>query len=185
GEVNYTYYRLESGDWQTYTTPFVISEDGIHIIEIYSVDTEGNVEDVWALEIKIDKTAPELALTVDDGAEFTTGDVNISWTCSDACSGVDRVEYSLDNGTYIECDGDEWVNFLNLSSGEHVISLRVHDEAGNAATQSVTFTVKSDDGSDISDYALPIGIAIAGAVVAIAAFLIYAMRRKSGQGPSE
>ncbi len=184
-EVDYTSYRLESDDWQTYTTPFVISEDGIHTIERYSVDTEGNVEDVRTLEVKIDKTAPELALTVDDGTEFTADDVNISWTCSDACSGVDRVEYSLDDETYIECGGDEWVKLLNLSSGEHVISIRIYDEAGNSATQNLIFTVKSGGGYDLSDYALPIGIAVACAAVAIAIFLMYAMRRRSGQGPSE
>ena len=180
-----TAYRLDDGPWSSYSMLVEVSGDGIHSVDFFSLDLVGNVENVQTLEIKIDKTAPELALTVDDGTEFTADDVNLSWACSDACSGVEGVEYTLDDGTYIECGGDDWVKLLNLSLGEHVISMRIYDEAGNTATQSLTFTVKPDDGSDISDYALPIGIAVACAAAAIALFLMYAMRRRSGQGPSE
>ena len=91
----------------------------------------------------------------------------------------------LDDETYTECGGDEWIKLLNLSSGEYVISIRIYDEAGNSATQNLIFTVKSGGGYDLSDYALPIGIAVACAAVAIASFLMYAMWRRSGQGPSE
>jgi len=45
--VNITYYRINSGEWVIYTEPFILSGDGDEIlIEYYSVDYAGNVEDV-------------------------------------------------------------------------------------------------------------------------------------------
>jgi hypothetical protein len=40
--VNYTYYRIDGGEWILYTGPFILSGDEI-FIEYYSVDFAGNV----------------------------------------------------------------------------------------------------------------------------------------------
>ncbi len=42
--VLYTKYNLDEGAWVTYTTPFVVSDDGAHIVRYYSVDRAGNME---------------------------------------------------------------------------------------------------------------------------------------------
>jgi len=42
--VNYTMYKLDSADWNIYTTPFVVTEDGAHTVLFYSMDNAGNQE---------------------------------------------------------------------------------------------------------------------------------------------
>ena len=42
--VNYTMYKLDSADWNIYTTPFVVTEEGAHTVLFYSVDNAGNQE---------------------------------------------------------------------------------------------------------------------------------------------
>jgi hypothetical protein len=42
--VNYTMYKIDSGEWTVYTTPFVVTADGAHTVLFYSVDIAGNQE---------------------------------------------------------------------------------------------------------------------------------------------
>ncbi len=42
--VDFTKYKVDTGDWTTYTTPFTVSDDGPHTVYFYSVDTVGNQE---------------------------------------------------------------------------------------------------------------------------------------------
>lgn len=56
--INKTCYRINGGEWQNYTKMFSIYYDGIYIIEYFSVDNAGNVEDVKSTELKLDCTEP-------------------------------------------------------------------------------------------------------------------------------
>jgi hypothetical protein len=61
--VNATYYRIDGAEWETYTEPFILSEDGDNIlIEYYSVDNAGNIEDVKSATLDIDRTPPEIII---------------------------------------------------------------------------------------------------------------------------
>jgi hypothetical protein len=42
--VNFTMYNVDSGEWTTYSAPFVVSGNGEHIVAFYSVDVAGNIE---------------------------------------------------------------------------------------------------------------------------------------------
>jgi len=42
--VNYTMYKLDDAEWNVYTTPFIVTEDGAHTVLFYSVDNAGNEE---------------------------------------------------------------------------------------------------------------------------------------------
>jgi hypothetical protein len=58
--VKDTFYRIDGSEWKSYDYPFVLSEDGEDIIiEFYSVDNEGNVEEVKSVTLDIDKTPPD------------------------------------------------------------------------------------------------------------------------------
>lgn len=94
--VNTTYYRVNGGEWETYIEPFVLSEDGMHSIEYYSVDNAGNVEDVKSVELKIDQTKPKIKLRWD--AYLKDGKWYIMFTCdaTDTMSGMNRVEFYKD-----------------------------------------------------------------------------------------
>ncbi|DAC73378.1 MAG TPA: hypothetical protein DSN98_00400 [Thermoplasmata archaeon] len=42
--VNYTRYKVDGGEWNIYTAPFVVSGNGEHIVAFYSADIAGNIE---------------------------------------------------------------------------------------------------------------------------------------------
>jgi len=61
--INHNYYQVDSGSWNTYTTPFVVSTEGVHTLKYYSVDNAGNIESVKGPFLsKIDKTPPTITL---------------------------------------------------------------------------------------------------------------------------
>jgi hypothetical protein len=87
-EIN---YRIDGGSWQTYTAPFSLTTEGIHLFEWYCDD---NMSNIGSIEIKIDKTKPLI-------------EINWTWikkpwryyefiyyaTCSDGMSGMNRIEF--------------------------------------------------------------------------------------------
>jgi murein DD-endopeptidase MepM/ murein hydrolase activator NlpD len=56
--VNYILYKLDENEWETYTAPLLISQEGHHSVSFYTEDFDGNVEAVKSIEFTIDKTAP-------------------------------------------------------------------------------------------------------------------------------
>ena len=99
--VNATYFRINTSNWEIYSDPFILSEDGDDIlIEYYSVDIIGSVEDVKSTTIDIDRTPPYVNLTYEvlgwsplEGWEF-----QFTAFVKDNCSGAgDRVEFYFNN----------------------------------------------------------------------------------------
>ncbi|MCD6512415.1 MAG: PKD domain-containing protein [Thermoplasmata archaeon] len=62
--VEKTYYRVDKGNWSEYSHSFVVSGEGTHIVEFYSVDDAGNNEGIKNVTVKIDKSAPWLTVNV-------------------------------------------------------------------------------------------------------------------------
>ncbi len=132
--VNITYYRLYGEEWQIYNNPFVISEDGNDIlIEFYSIDTIGNIEEIKSKSIDIDKTPPNVTFEWDIGGD--NGQKIIIFTFnSNETSGVDRVEMYINDGLWATVEGSgpeyvfemEWPNaFKNV-----IITFIIYDRAG-------------------------------------------------------
>jgi len=59
--VDATYYNVDDGPIQTYTEPFVVSEDGAHTIEYWSVDNVGVYEIPNMLTVEILSNQPPVA----------------------------------------------------------------------------------------------------------------------------
>ena len=59
-ELNATYYRIDGGNWTVYEEEFVISDEGVHLLEFYSEDIAGNIEEIKNVTIKIDKSKPSV-----------------------------------------------------------------------------------------------------------------------------
>jgi hypothetical protein len=64
--VDYTKYKLDAGAWTTYTAPFIVTEDGNHIVSFYSVDRNGNTEQEKQSTFIIEQH-PHLMVTVKGG----------------------------------------------------------------------------------------------------------------------
>ncbi len=95
--INITYYIIDHGPWQTYIEPFILSEDGVHLIEYFSIDNAGNQEEVKSAIINIDKTKPEIILYY----EVKDWDVIFTATATDETSEMDRVDF-YQNGVFQE-----------------------------------------------------------------------------------
>jgi hypothetical protein len=64
--VDHTTYKLDTGVWTTYSTPFIVTEDGNHTVLFYSVDRNGNAEQQHASTFII-QHHPLITLTINGG----------------------------------------------------------------------------------------------------------------------
>ncbi len=149
--VNATYYRINSVEWKEYVTPFLLTEDGNDIlIEFYSVDDDGNIEDVKSEEISIDQTPPNASVewdTVkDDGIWYVKFTVN----ATDETSGLDdRLEMYVNDGLLatVEGPGPEYVFEIEWSKQfkTAILGFKICDCACNCILLKV-------NGSDIKAF---------------------------------
>ncbi len=93
--VSATHYTVDGGAQQT-GTQVMVSEDGPHTLEFWSVDEAGNVESHKTATFVIDSTAP----TTSSDAQFAyENTATVQLTASDGSgTGVAETQYSLDGG---------------------------------------------------------------------------------------
>jgi uncharacterized protein YdeI (BOF family) len=93
--VKGTMYRINNQEWAQYTDPIQLNSDGVYKIEYRSEDQVGNLEDTKSIEVKIDKTAPVLKVSVDNPIlpvpNHKLVDITAMLTDSDATSDIDSV----------------------------------------------------------------------------------------------
>lgn len=128
--VNVTYFRLEGGQWEVYAGSFSVYEEGVTLLEYYSVDNAGNIEEVQQAEVRIDQTPPSTVVALDPpGPNGDNGwyisPVTVTAVASDALSGVNT---TWCNGVYIgpftiDTSGSFWISYYSM------------DNAGNVETQ--------------------------------------------------
>lgn len=111
--VDYTMHRRDKTEWEIYKDPILFSEEGKHMVEFYSVDKDGNVEEVKSVEFFIDKTSPEIEIVFNPASELLD------------IVGVDGIESVVLTKTQIR-------------KKKH--SLAVKDKAGNSLIVNIEFT---------------------------------------------
>ncbi len=139
-----TYYSVDGGSAQTYSSPFTISTNGTHTVSFYSVDNAGNQEAPQSIPIKIDQAAPTtnaaLAGPEQDGW-YRSAQLTLSAQDNPGGSGVASTSYSVNGGATQTYAGTP-VSFTQ--SGQYTVSYWSTDVAGNMeAQQSVSFQVDS------------------------------------------
>ena len=163
--VKDTRYQVDGGAVQS-GTHVAVSGDGIHTVAFWSVDAAGNGEAHKTVEVKIDGTAPAISHqlgTPANGNGWHNADVSITYTCSDATSGVascgpDRVGANAvsDEGKDQDVTGQAVDNAGNTAVDHALISLdktaptiaAAADRAPNAAhwyNADVTVTFSCGD----------------------------------------
>ncbi|RLF31669.1 MAG: hypothetical protein DRN07_06680, partial [Thermoplasmata archaeon] len=151
--VSHTLYKIDNGNWNTYTGPFVIDSDGAHTVYYYSVDNAGNEEGVKTRQVNIDFYGP--TITIQKPANYiylfdrpilpwigyrpvVIGSISVTATVVDtATSGIQNVELYVNNqlkGTY---SGNVVYTLDEPSFGETVIKVVAKDIAGNTQTQTI------------------------------------------------
>ncbi|MYL49335.1 hypothetical protein GLV98_07550 [Halobacillus litoralis] len=129
-----TEYRINEGEWKEYTTPVLIDEEGSHTLDYRSIDHAGNEEEVKSINVKLDSTAPDTAMST----EKRDGDMEVTLSSSDALSGVSKTEYRINQGEWKEYNSA----ILLSEEGTHTVDYRTIDYAGNVeAIQSTEVTI--------------------------------------------
>jgi len=179
--VNATFYRIgTSGSWSVYSSPFVISSDGNRTVQFYSMDNAGNIESVKNISVRIDRTAPTLSINQTAGFEVTANYAIISWIGTDATTGIDRFEVSIDGGAFVSVGMEMSYNFSGLADGSHNVTVKAIDATGNEVNKTIQFTVNTSvpDGEVPSNDLMLYGAIIAIIVVIIVVALVIMMRKK-------
>ncbi|UVI32000.1 discoidin domain-containing protein [Paenibacillus spongiae] len=135
-----TYYKVNDGAEQTGTS-VVLSEEGVHKLVYWSVDKAGNVEQAHTVTFSIDKTMPEIAVTVpgDNSIHEDSGDLTPQIALTDNLSGVDssKTTVTLDSQSYLI---GTVIPLYALPLGQHTLVVSSSDLAGNQASKTVQFT---------------------------------------------
>ncbi|MEO3818453.1 family 16 glycoside hydrolase [Plantactinospora sp. B24E8] len=140
-------YSLDGQPYAAYTAPVTVNTVGEHEVDFRATDRAGNTSDPQSVTFRVvaapdpDTTAPTVTATVAgnrDGSGAYVGAATVTVSATDADSGVERVEYSLDGQPYAAYTAPVTVN----QPGQHTVSYRATDVAGNTSTPgSVSFTV--------------------------------------------
>jgi len=106
-----------------YERPLVIEEDGIHNIEIYSVDNAGNFSEKRNYVLKLDHNPPyvDAAVIAHEGLSL------VKMNAFDAVSGVKKIEYRINGGEVMKYDNP--VPVFN-SPSDVFLEYRAFDESG-------------------------------------------------------
>ena len=138
--VNYTMYRVNGGEWQVYSGP-ISADQGVNVVDFYSVDYAGNVEEVKSGSFKVDYTPPYTQVIL-GGSHGEPGwcDGSVVLNAVDNYSGVSQVFYRLDGQqTWSLYDGP--VELLD-DGVSHTLEFYSVDYAGVAEdVRSRVFTV--------------------------------------------
>ncbi|MEO3924206.1 family 16 glycoside hydrolase [Micromonosporaceae bacterium B7E4] len=139
-------YAVDGQAYAAYTAPVTVNTPGEHTVSYRATDKAGNTSAAQSVTFQVverpgDTTAPTATATVAgnrDGTGAYVGAATVTVSATDAGSGVDLVEFSLDGQPYAEYTAPVTVN----QPGQHTVSYRATDVAGNTSTPgSVSFSV--------------------------------------------
>jgi hypothetical protein len=119
--------------------------NGSHTLLARAVDTSGNAsvssETVTVYNAPPDTTAPAVMISSPAAGATVARQFTVSGTASDGTS-VSKVEVKLDAGSFQPATGiASWsasINALGAADGQHVVTARATDGAGNVGTTTVT-----------------------------------------------
>jgi hypothetical protein len=159
-------------------------DDGAHVLELTVVDLGGHTSKL-VHEFRIDTMAPSVSINrertiiIDDRIE-------LYFTIGEDPSGIGSVEIRIDVGAYEPIRSERVYTSGVLDAGNHVITVRVEDEAGNIKEEMYHFDISGAAEKNIvpeeerSAFILPLAIFAAAAVITTS--LWYFLRRKRSKG---
>jgi hypothetical protein len=126
--VDATKFIVDGGPVQTGTS-VLLTDEGIHTIDFWSIDNAGNVEAANTATVKLDKSAPSISVSQSppaNGAGWNKTNVTVTFTCADALSGL------------ASCTSPQ--NVTSEGAGQVVTGTAV-DNANNSASASRTLNI--------------------------------------------
>jgi PKD repeat protein len=126
--VKHTKYKLNNNPFVTYPGPFLISQEGVHTLQFYSVDVYNNVEETKVDVIYIDKTPPtlDIMLDVQEKNNWFVTPVTVTLQGDDTLSGLDKIIYKVDLSSW-----QTYNEMLTFTDGQYRFWAYSVDNAGN------------------------------------------------------
>jgi probable HAF family extracellular repeat protein len=121
--------------------------DGPYQVDYFATDTAGNAESPKTLQLTLDDTAPLITVAAPTATTYThDATLTLDYAASDgAGAGVASVVALVDGSPTLAGHGLASGQAIPLSSelalGTHTFSVAATDALGNAATQTVTFSI--------------------------------------------
>ena len=157
-----TAYRIDGGPWHDYAAPFLVTDDGNHFVECFSMNKNGVSGTLKTSVIRIDSTPPDVSYAL-SGTSNTDGwfasPVSLTLVGRDATSGVAALVYIVDNGL-----PQVYVGPVELTDGTHSVRFVAIDFAGNPGTVGIV-SVRVDTDAPSLVLAVPNGIITSSRVV--------------------
>jgi hypothetical protein len=137
--VNHTYYKIDGGSYQEYTVPFAVETDGQHTVFFYSDDkaVPPNVEEEQSISFQMDKTAPEFINYSFTPLNFMKNKWLCVATVEDDTSGLDYVEFYVDDALVGSVDAPGPYEFEFDGKPTTSSQALAYDLAGNSALSEV------------------------------------------------
>ncbi|MDH3651319.1 MAG: hypothetical protein OEQ53_16650 [Saprospiraceae bacterium] len=125
-------YSLDDTPLVDFTEDLNVDTEGDHSVSFYAVDRVGNKELTRTNAFVVDLSPPTVMNNIDvfEDANVISPRSKISFTATDALSGVHKVFYRFDDADYREYNGSE-VKFTYLKDGEHFLEYYAVDKVGN------------------------------------------------------
>jgi len=149
--------------------------EGNYVLYVRATD-HGGISTTDSVSMVLDTTPPSLSIwkPIDD-QRVKRSNTTVAWDMDDAYSGIASVRISVDGGAFLPIASDATLyDVSGLEDGEHTVTVRVADGAGNTRDDSVTFSVSTDAGIS----AVTVGIIVLVVVVAVIAAMLLMRPRK-------
>jgi hypothetical protein len=136
--LSYYQVKVDSGSFTTQTSPYTLPTltDGTHTITVRAYDNAGNYVE-GTINVYIDTTPPnDFTPTASPGSWTNNTTPTITFTTSDTTSGIDRYEVKIgDSGIFSKQSSP--YTLPSQDDGEHTITVRAIDRAGNYVDKTV------------------------------------------------
>jgi len=120
------------------------TNDGTKIVYVQFKDNAGCVSQPYFDIIVLDATSPSILITSPSpGYEIKSSSVLITWTGSDALSGINHYEIKLDAGSWVNVETDTTKTYTGLNDGSHTIDIKAFDQAGNTKEETISFIINT------------------------------------------
>jgi peptidoglycan/xylan/chitin deacetylase (PgdA/CDA1 family) len=128
-----------------YSAPFTLT--ATTTVNYRAFDNAGNAEANNVMQVQVDGTAPTATLTAPAAGSTVAGQTTLSAAASDNV-GVDHVDFLVDGavvGTATAAPYSVQWSSSNVADGQHSITARAVDSAGNATTSSAVAVIVTNN----------------------------------------
>ncbi len=128
-DVDYTEYKIDSGAWTTYSTPFNVLDFGSHTLYYRSVDIAGNIEDTQSIWIVVN--AASISYSGETNGQYSDA-VTVNATLIDMAT-----QQSIEGKTIIFTIGSQTVTATTDSLGLATASIVLDQPAGAYSVSAI------------------------------------------------